>query len=316
MTDDSYEPEFDGRDLRRAFGHFATGVTIVTTLDADGNPCGFTANSFTSVSIDPPLLLVSIARAAFGCDIFTASRGFAVNILAHNQRDLSNRFARAGADKFAGLKWHGGKSGSPLIEGVVACFDCVHHEQVDAGDHIILIGRVLQYAYNTDAPLGFCRGAYISFGVTPKMLQMLASPGHLQVGAIIESNGKILLEHNTETGQLMIPAAEYVGDSSSGKGLLGKLASAGIEVDLPFIYAVFHDESQRFVYYLGELLSVRDAHETRSLRFHEFDNITWEEINDRWIISMLERFIKEKRLGNYQIYIGDQNQGELHPARV
>ena len=306
--------DFDGRDLRRAFGNFATGVTIVTTLDAAGNPCGFTANSFTSVSIEPPLLLVSIAKTAYGCEVFTSSQGFAVNILARDQRELSNRFAASGADKFANLDWQGKASGSPIVDGVVAWFDCAHHEQVDAGDHVILIGRVLDYAYNTHTPLGFCRGAYVSFGLTPKMLQLLSSPGHLQVGAIIESNGKILLEQNPANGQLTLPAADSVGEASSGKGLLGKLAGAGIEVDLPFIYAVFHDDNQRFVYYLGELRSLSEAVETRSLRFHEFDNITWEEINDPWIISMLERFIREKRLGNYQVYIGDQLQGEYHPA--
>ena len=93
-----------------------------------------------------------------------------------------------------------------------------------------------------------------------------------------------------------------------------QLASAGIEVDLPFIYAAYHENSQRFVYYLGELLSVNDAVETRTLRFYEFDNITWEEINDAAIIAMLERFIHEKRLGNYRVYIGSQEQGEMHPV--
>jgi hypothetical protein len=266
------------------------------------------------VSIEPPLLLVSIAKTAYGCEVFTSSQGFAVNILARDQRELSNRFAASGADKFANLDWQGKASGSPIVDGVVAWFDCAHHEQVDAGDHVILIGRVLDYAYNTHTPLGFCRGAYVSFGLTPKMLQLLSSPGHLQVGAIIESNGKILLEQNPANGQLTLPAADSVGEASSGKGLLGKLAGAGIEVDLPFIYAVFHDDNQRFVYYLGELRSVSEAVETRSLRFHEFDNITWEEINNPWIISMLERFIREKRLGNYQVYIGDQHHGEFHPA--
>jgi flavin reductase (DIM6/NTAB) family NADH-FMN oxidoreductase RutF len=313
MTD-SNEAEFDGRDLRRAFGNFATGVTIVTTLDSAGNPCGFTANSFTSVSIDPPLLLVNIAKSAYGCDVFTASRGFAVNILARDQRELSNRFAAAGADKFAGLHWHGARTASPIIDGVVAWFDCEHYEQVDAGDHIILIGRVVRYDYNTHSPLGFCRGAYVSFGLTPKMLQLLSSPGHLQVGAIIESNGKVLLERDPQNGQLLLPAADRVGDAASGEGLLGKLAGAGIEVDLPFIYAVFHDDTRRFIFYLGELQSINEATETRNLRFHEFDNITWEEINDPMIISMLSRFIREKRLGNYQVYIGDRHQGEFHPA--
>jgi flavin reductase (DIM6/NTAB) family NADH-FMN oxidoreductase RutF len=313
MTD-SNEAEFDARDLRRAFGHFATGVTIVTTLDASGNPCGFTANSFTSVSIDPPLLLVNIARSAFGCDAFTGSRGFAVNILAANQRDLSNRFARAGTDKFANQDWHAAVTGSPIIDEVVAWFDCEHFEQVDAGDHIILIGRVLQYAYNTHAPLGFCRGAYVSFGMTPPMLQLVSSPGSLKVGAIIESNGKVLLERNPENGQLLLPASNSVGDAATPDSLLGKLASAGIEVDLPFIYAAYHEDSQRFVYYFGELLSIKDAIETRTMHFYEFDNITWEEISDASVIVMLERFIREKRLGNYSIYIGDREQGEVHPA--
>ena len=313
MTDIN-EAEFDIRDLRRAFGHFATGVTIVTTLDADGVPCGFTANSFTSVSIDPPLLLVNIARSAFGCDAFTKSRGFAVNILAHNQRELSNCFARAGTDKFANLNWQAGATGSPVIEGVVAWFDCEHFEQVDAGDHIILIGRVVKYGYDTHAPLGFCRGAYVSFGLTPKMLQLVSSPGNLRVGAIIESKGRILLERNPETGQLLPPASDRVGDTSTSDSLLGKLASAGIEVDLPFIYAAYHENSHRFVYYLGELLSIKDAIETRDLHFYEFDNITWEEIGDAAIIAMLERFIHEKNLGNYRVYIGGQDQGEVHPT--
>jgi len=310
----SNEIEFDACDLRRAFGNFATGVTIVTTLDAAGNPCGFTANSFTSVSIEPPLLLVNIAKSAFGRDAFTGSRGFAVNILARDQRDLSNRFAAAGTDKFANQGWSAAVTGSPIIDDVVAWFDCEHFEQVDAGDHIILLGRVMQYSYNTHAPLGFCRGAYVSFGLTPSMLQLIASPGSLKVSAIIESNGRILLERNPENGQLLLPTSNIVGDAGTPDSLLGKLASAGIDVDLPFIYAAYHENSQRFIYYLGELLSVDDAVETRALHFYEFDNITWEEISDATIIAMLERFIMEKRLGNYRVYIGDQMQGEMHPA--
>jgi flavin reductase (DIM6/NTAB) family NADH-FMN oxidoreductase RutF len=313
MTDNR-NSEFDARDLRRAFGNFATGVTIVTTLDASGAPCGFTANSFTSVSIEPPLLLVNIARSAFGCDAFTQARGFAVNILAADQRDLSNRFARAGTDKFASLGFREATTGAPIIDGVVAWFDCEQFEQVEAGDHIILIGKVVQYSHNTHAPLGFCRGAYVSFGMTPTMLQLVTSPGSLKVGAIIEANGRILLERNPENGQLHLPASDRIGDSGAEGSLLGKLASAGIEVDLPFIYAAYHENSHRFVYYFGELQSISDAHETRTMRFYEFDNITWEEIGDPAIIGMLERFIREKRLGNFNLYVGDQKQGEMHPA--
>lgn len=313
MTDIN-EVKFDPRDLRRAFGNFATGVTIVTTVDAEGSPSGFTANSFSSVSIDPPLLLVSIAKTAYGCDIFTNSRGFAINILAHDQSDLSNRFARAGSDKFADLDWRGAVTGSPIIDRVVAWFDCEHYEQVDAGDHIILIGKVMQYSYNTHSPLGFCRGAYVSFGLTPPMLQLVSSPGHLRVGAIIESNGKILLERNPSSGQLMPPTSDHVGDADIPDSLLGKLASAGIEVDLPFIYAAFAENAERFVYYRGESLSIGDAVENCRLHFYEFDHITWEEINDTATITMLERFIREKELDNFSVYIGDRESGETHPV--
>jgi len=310
----SNQVEFDARDLRRAFGNFATGVTIVTTVDSEGQACGFTANSFSSVSIEPPLLLVSIAKTAHGCDVFTRSRGYAVNILAQDQRELSNRFARAGSDKFADLDWRGEVTGAPIIENVVAWFDCEHYEQVDAGDHIILVGQVMRYSYNTHAPLGFCRGTYVAFGLTPSMLQLVSSPGSLRVGAIIESNGRILLERNPASGQLMPPTSDDVGDASTPASLLGKLASAGIEVDLPFIYAAYHEQSTRFVYYLGELLSIGDAVETRSLHFYEFDHITWEEINDAATIAMLERFIREKRLRNFNVYVGDEQSGEIHPA--
>jgi len=305
---------FDAGDLRRAFGHFATGVTIVTTLDGQGKPCGFTANSFTSVSLDPPLVLVSIARSAHGCDVFTAAAGYAVNILAQDQRQLSNRFARAGVDKFADLDWRGAVTGAPILAGVVAWFDCLNFQQVEAGDHVLLIGRVMQYSYNTHAPLGYCRGAYVSYGLTPTMLQLLSSPGKLRVGAIIETDGQVLLEWNPENGRLTPPTSELVGDSETPDSLLGKLALAGIEVDLPFIYAVYHDARERVVYYLGELRSPAEAIETRKMRFYDFDHITWEEIGDSSTIDMLQRFIREKRLGNYNIYIGDHQQGEYHPA--
>jgi len=95
---------------------------------------------------------------------------------------------------------------------------------------------------------------------------------------------------------------------------INNAGGAGIEVDLPFIYAAYHENSQRFVYYLGELLSIKDAIETSRLHFYDFDHITWEEINDTATITMLERFIREKRLGNYSVYIGDQQSGEIHPG--
>lgn len=304
---------FDHRDLRRAFGCFMTGVTIVTTLDDAGEPAGFTANSFTSVSIDPPLLLVNIASAAYGRQVFVDAPGFAVNILASHQRDLSMLFARAGEKKFAGLRWKPGGLGSPLIDGVVAWFDCEMYQQVEAGDHVILIGRVRNYQYNTHAPLGFCRGSYIGPALSPQLLQLVASPDRLRVGAIVEYEGRVLLERDPSTGRLTLPLSGSVGSTTTGDSLLGKLAAEGIDVELPFIYSAFQDHGLRYVYYLGELRSLESAQRMRDMQFYDFDLITWEEINDPAIITMLQRFIREKKYGNFNLQIGDPRMGESHP---
>jgi flavin reductase (DIM6/NTAB) family NADH-FMN oxidoreductase RutF len=302
----------DRLDLRRAFGSFATGVTVVTTRDKAGNVYGFTANSFTSVSLDPPLLLVNIAKTAFGLDVFTHADWFAVNILAESQKNLSNVFASKGADKFKSVDWTEKKTGSPVFDGVIGWFDCASYQQVDAGDHIILIGRVLDYGYNADSPLGFCRGAYVSFGLSPQMLQLVSGDGSLKVGALIEHNEQILLQTDALTGEVKIPVSDSVGDSSTGEGLIGGLASIGIEAHLPFLFSAYHDGKIRHVYYRGEILSTSDVLENKNLHFYNYDDIPWQAISDSKITSMLKRFISEHSLGNYAVYIGDDDQGSVY----
>ncbi|QUS37196.1 hypothetical protein GR316_12530 (plasmid) [Falsirhodobacter algicola] len=152
----------DPRALRDAFGCFMTGVTVVTAEDPSGAPVGFTANSFASVSLDPPLLLVSIARGSRNLAAFRAAEGFAVNILAEDQKDISSVFARPVEDRFAGLDWRRGPVGAPVIAGVSAWFDCHMHERVEAGDHVILIGRIGGFDATPAPGLGYYRGGYIA----------------------------------------------------------------------------------------------------------------------------------------------------------
>ena len=123
-----------------------------------------------------------------------------------------------------------------------------------------------------------------------------------------------MLEHESDDGEAGLPVASAVGADDDRASLIGKLASADIKVDLPFIYSAFHDDRARYVYYLGELRSIGDAHETRRLHFHDFDSIPWERIPDPAVRSMLERFIREQNLGYHAIYIGDAAQGEIFPA--
>ena len=152
----------DTRALRDAFGAFMTGVTIVTTIGADGAPAGLTANSFTSVSLDPALLLVCLSGKSRTLPAIRSSGGFAVNILSEGQRDLSNRFAGRSEDRFAGVDWAPGPRGAPILAGACGWFDCALHDEVGAGDHLIMIGRVEGFELVGGKPLGYAQGGYFT----------------------------------------------------------------------------------------------------------------------------------------------------------
>lgn len=156
----SQETLFDSRAFRRALGNFATGVTIVTATAPDGTRAGVTANSFNSVSLEPPLILWSLDKRSSSLEVFQQARHFAVNILAADQIDLSNQFARPRDDKFAGIDVEMGIGGAPLFPDCAARFQCELHQQVDGGDHIILIGRVLAFDDLGRSPLLYHQGAY------------------------------------------------------------------------------------------------------------------------------------------------------------
>lgn len=151
---------FDPRDLRRAFGQYATGVTVVTARGADGHRIGLTANSFTSVSIDPPLVLWCPSKATPSLTALTEASHFAVNILASDQHDLSRQFATPSDDKFAGVSVTEGLHGVPLIDGAVASFECRTVQFVEAGDHVICLGEVERYEVAGGEPLVFHAGGY------------------------------------------------------------------------------------------------------------------------------------------------------------
>lgn len=146
--------------FRRALGNFATGVTVVTASAADGGRVGVTANSFNSVSLDPALVLWSIDKRSGSYAVFEQATHFAVNILAADQIAVSNRFARPGEDKFAGLPLDIGAGGAPLLHDCSARFVCEKHQIVEGGDHWILIGRVVAFDDLGRAPLVYHQGAY------------------------------------------------------------------------------------------------------------------------------------------------------------
>lgn len=156
-----YQTGSDARTFRDALGCFATGVTIVTAVAPDGTPIGLTANSFTSVSLDPPLLLVCIANNAGSAEVLRNASHFAVNVLQIGQQPTSNRFAGKGEDRFAATPWQAGEGGAPVLLGSLASFECKPHAINDGGDHFILVGAVLKATYEPRRdPLLYFRGKY------------------------------------------------------------------------------------------------------------------------------------------------------------
>lgn len=152
----------DGRRFRDVLGRFASGVTIVTASTGDG-PVGFTCQSFTALSLDPPMVALVPSKQSTSWPRIAAAGSFCVNILCEDQEELGRAFAVSGAkraDKFSGYPWHRGPSGAPVLDGVLAWVDCELAMVHDAGDHEIVLGRVIELGVGTGEPLLFYRGTY------------------------------------------------------------------------------------------------------------------------------------------------------------
>jgi 3-hydroxy-9,10-secoandrosta-1,3,5(10)-triene-9,17-dione monooxygenase reductase component len=156
---DEDAPTIDAAHYRRVLGHFATGVTVITAMDGD-EPTGMAANSFTSVSIDPPLVLFCAAKSSTTWPRIQAAGHFCVNVLADDQEEICRLFATKGADRFKGVGWRAGKSGAPVLQDSLAWIDCVAEAEHEAGDHLIVVGRCLEMESREGEPLLFYRGGY------------------------------------------------------------------------------------------------------------------------------------------------------------
>lgn len=161
QTSREYRTGSDPRTLRDALGCFATGVTVVTCFDEQDQPVGLTANSFTSVSLDPPLLLVNIHKDANCAAALEAAEHFAVNVLQTGQQPASIRFSTKQEDRFGANDWSRGEFGAPVLQESLSVFECERFAVYDGGDHHILVGRVVKASFNPDLdPLLFFRGKY------------------------------------------------------------------------------------------------------------------------------------------------------------
>jgi flavin reductase (DIM6/NTAB) family NADH-FMN oxidoreductase RutF len=147
-------------ELRRIMGHFATGVSVITTISQEGMAYGLTANALTSVSLEPPLLLISVDKKAESYAYFEQSKVFTVNILCDHQEGLSRRFAVSGGNKFEGVAYRRGINQVPILEDALAHIECRLYATYDGGDHTLYLGEVLEAETREGKPLLFYRGGY------------------------------------------------------------------------------------------------------------------------------------------------------------
>ena len=150
----------DPRVMRDVLGHFASGVTVVTSIGPDG-PIGFTCQSFSSLSLDPPLIAFAPSRTSTTWPRLREVGRFCVNVLAEDQSHLSQQFARSGSDKYAGVAWAHSPHGFPVLDGVVAWIDSEVWAEYEGGDHTIVVGEILNVHANGERPLLFCKGKYL-----------------------------------------------------------------------------------------------------------------------------------------------------------
>jgi flavin reductase (DIM6/NTAB) family NADH-FMN oxidoreductase RutF len=283
-----------------------TGVTVVTAFDKNGDPLGFTANSFTSVSIDPPLILVCLANSSRNYDALVNASGFAVNILSEAQIDVSNTFARPVDDRFTSVPWSKGPKGAPIIDGVSAWFDCAMHKTVEAGDHVILIGEVAAFDQTARPGLGYARGAYITPATAA---DALGQSTNLVVSTLIERDGEILLLDDGQGG-LALPEmlVDGEGASAAAKNLI---TSTGLHAKPGFVYSVFEDVRHKRQH-ISFLCQTAEGEPTRGT-FVPLSSTALDDLSNPATLTMLERFASETKLGNYGIYYGDQTNGEVRP---
>ncbi|RKF16797.1 cag pathogenicity island protein Cag11 [Roseovarius spongiae] len=295
------------RALRDTLGAFATGVTVITTRQADGAPRGFTANSFTSVSLDPPMVLVCIGKTAHSCEVFKTAPHFAVNVLSEEQKQVSGLFASRDPDKFARCDWQSGTADMPLIRGALAEIVCERARLIDAGDHVILLGQVIDFSAYEGRPLGYFRGAYVSARPEDDLVSAMSELNRIEIGAVL-ARGRQVLFRIREDGSASVPFAPHPHPSLPG--LETHLAKLSVNARLGFLYGVYQDSktNKHVIYYRG----TAEGYAPAGYRFFDIDDMPLDDVPDSAERSMLRRYCEEFRLGAFGIYQGDETTGTVH----
>ena len=301
----------NSRNLRQALGSFPTGVTVVACLDSNKKPLGFTANSFTSVSLDPQLISICIDKKSFNIDLFSVTKHFAVSVLSEDQQFISTTFASPSEDRFKEIRWESKKTKSPIISNSVGWFDCNTNQIINAGDHLILVGKVIAFDSSPKTPLMYLRGNYVNLGLEQKMLLAMENINtEIIVGAIIEWRKKVFLLKDQESGLLLFPSASRLGHANDDQSLLGVLKGLSISINEHYLFSVFENAEDKtsLIYYRAQ---VKEATEAIEGSFYDFDSIPFDQLSDEASRIMLKRYIKERELNAFGIFVGKESEGKV-----
>lgn len=304
----------DPVELRKTLGCFLTGVTVITTQSATGERRGFTANSFTSVSLTPPLVLVCLSEKASSFEAFSEADSFAVNVLSENQKDISALFASKQRDKFASLTTSS-VAKSPILEGTSAWLACSTYQKVHCGDHIILIGKIEALGRSDAAPLGFYSGNYFTFRQEREAIDVSHEASGI-VGGIFEKDGSILLIRRN--GTFSLPTGQTLGEKNfEPKSLFEILKKAGIDVSVDFVFSIAHEDGDHRagVYYRGRIASFAAPAESGFVLV-PIMSIPWDAIKSLNQRTMLTRYLRERTESRFGIYVGTAAGGAIKSLAV
>lgn len=298
----------DPKALREAFGSFMTGVTVVTTRDADGRPIGFTANSFASVSLAPPLLLVCPARALNSFAVFETCEYFTINVLAEGQEAVSNTFAGFQGDRFAQVEWNRDLHDCPRLADTAAYFSCRTHRVEPAGDHIILIGEIVDFACSGLRGLGFVSGQYFSLGLEHDAETAVTTGGRLFAGAIVEYADRVLLCESPNG--LRPPQVQLERPFGSRAALMRWFDERELSVTLGNTYSIFEDSESgdHYTYFRAD---TADAATKGLGRYYPIEELPELQFASPVQASMLGRFAVEHRTQAFGLYLGNEREGDL-----
>ncbi len=297
------------QDLRQILGKFLTGVTVVTTLDKNKVPVGFTANSFTSVSLDPPLVLVCVAQSAGLSAVFRRANAFAINILAAGQDAISNGFAHKDADRYSGVAWSAKTTGSPVLDDCAAWLDCKMHEIILAGDHVMLIGRIVDAEKTTRHPLGYYQGQYCAVDLPEETLSRLEhrESVHASTGILVDNNNQLLLVKQSD-GRYDVPRAQPSEDHETG--INSAMRNLGIDVREKVLFTVVEGRhQQRLSIYYRCRTAERATPE--NAEYFDLDALPLDNLSRPYLAEVLQRYTNEKQAGKFGIFVGVEHQGNL-----